>query len=151
MRRAKATAPLGGDEAVEGDDTCDFEPSAAAIATMATSTPPARRLRIRVRRVVARAGPLRVTPPVKAAWRCQHVCDFRYADDMCRLVASERVLSVEDGLYIAEAIHAGVRLDAIAADVAADGDAARLLLSVNAYDIAVSDRDIPGPSIALPE
>jgi hypothetical protein len=26
-----------------------------------------------------------VTPPVKAAWRCRHVCGFRYADDMRRL------------------------------------------------------------------
>ena len=32
------------------------------------------------------------------------------------------------------------------ADIAGDGDAALELLSVNAYDIAVLDRDIPGPS-----
>src|SRR3954468_21981427 len=57
-----------------------------------------------------------------------------------------RVLLVEDEPYMAEAIRDGLRLQAIAADVAGDGDAALELLSVNAYDIAVLDRDIPGPS-----
>jgi two-component system response regulator VanR len=57
-----------------------------------------------------------------------------------------RVLLVEDEPYMAEAIRDGLRLEAIAADVAGDGDAALALLSVNAYDIAVLDRDIPGPS-----
>ncbi len=57
-----------------------------------------------------------------------------------------RVLIVEDEPYLAEAIRDGLRLDAIAADIARDGDAALQLLSVNAYDIAVLDRDIPGPS-----
>ncbi len=57
-----------------------------------------------------------------------------------------RVLIVEDEPYMAEAIRDGLRLEAIAADVAGDGDAALELLSVNAYDIAVLDRDIPGPS-----
>src|ERR1700761_3649550 len=57
-----------------------------------------------------------------------------------------RVLIVEDEPYMAEAIRDGLRLAAIAADIAGDGDAALSLLSVNAYDIAVLDRDIPGPS-----
>src|SRR3954469_1591226 len=57
-----------------------------------------------------------------------------------------RVLVVEDEPYLAEAIRDGLRLDAIAADIAGDGDTALELLSVNAYDIAVLDRDIPGPS-----
>ena len=57
-----------------------------------------------------------------------------------------RVLIVEDEPYLAEAIRDGLRLQAIAADVAGDGDAALDLLSSNAYDIAVLDRDIPGPS-----
>jgi two-component system, OmpR family, response regulator VanR len=57
-----------------------------------------------------------------------------------------RVLIVEDEPYMAEAIRDGLRLEAIAADIAADGDAALGLLNVNAYDIAVLDRDIPGPS-----
>src|ERR671934_156631 len=48
-----------------------------------------------------------------------------------------RVLVVEDEPYLAEAIRDGLRLEAIAADVAGDGDAALELLSVNAYDIAV--------------
>jgi two-component system response regulator VanR len=57
-----------------------------------------------------------------------------------------RVLVVEDEPYLAEAIRDGLRLDAIAADIAGDGDSALELLAVNAYDIAVLDRDIPGPS-----
>ncbi|BCJ34074.1 hypothetical protein Athai_15770 [Actinocatenispora thailandica] len=56
-----------------------------------------------------------------------------------------RVLVVEDEPYMAEAIRDGLRLEAIAADIAGDGDTALELLSVNAYDIAVLDRDIPGP------
>ena len=47
---------------------------------------------------------------------------------------------------MAEAIRDGLRLEAIAADVAGDGDTALELLSINSYDIAVLDRDIPGPS-----
>lgn len=63
-------------------------------------------------------------------------------------VASEgmRVLIVEDEPYMADAIREGLRLEAIAADVARDGDSALELLDVNVYDIVVLDRDIPGPS-----
>jgi two-component system response regulator VanR len=57
-----------------------------------------------------------------------------------------RVLLVEDEPLMADAIRDGLRLEAIATDVAGDGDTALELLSVNAYDIAVLDRDIPGPS-----
>jgi two-component system response regulator VanR len=57
-----------------------------------------------------------------------------------------RVLIVEDEPYMAEAIRDGLRLEAIAADIAGDGDAALELLSTDSYDIAVLDRDIPGPS-----
>lgn len=57
-----------------------------------------------------------------------------------------RVLIVEDEPFLAEAIRDGLRLEAIAADIAGDGDQALELLSVNEYDIAVLDRDIPGPS-----
>jgi two-component system response regulator VanR len=57
-----------------------------------------------------------------------------------------RVLVVEDEPYLAEAVRDGLRLEAIAADIAGDGDAALQLLRVNEYDIAVLDRDIPGPS-----
>jgi two-component system response regulator VanR len=56
------------------------------------------------------------------------------------------VLIVEDEPYMAEAIRDGLRLEAIAADIAADGDSALDLLSVNVYDIAILDRDLPGPS-----
>jgi two-component system response regulator VanR len=47
---------------------------------------------------------------------------------------------------MAEAIRDGLRLEAIAADIAGDGDSALELLSLNAYDIAVLDRDVPGPT-----
>jgi two-component system response regulator VanR len=57
-----------------------------------------------------------------------------------------RVLLVEDEPLMAQAIRDGLRLEAIAADVAGDGDTALQLLSVNTYDIAVLDRDVPGPS-----
>lgn len=57
-----------------------------------------------------------------------------------------RVLVVEDEPLLAEAIRDGLRLEAIAADIAGDGHTALELLAVNAYDVAVLDRDIPGPS-----
>ena len=57
-----------------------------------------------------------------------------------------RVLVVEDEPWMAEAIRDGLRLAAIAADIAGDGDTALAMFEVNAYDIAVLDRDIPGPS-----
>src|SRR6201987_4022645 len=57
-----------------------------------------------------------------------------------------RVLIVEDEPYMAEAIRDGLRLEAIAADIAGDGDSALELLRLNEYDIAVLDRDIPGPT-----
>jgi two-component system response regulator VanR len=57
-----------------------------------------------------------------------------------------RVLIVEDEPLMAAAIRDGLRLEAIAADIARDGDVALELLSINVYDIAVLDRDIPGPS-----
>lgn len=56
------------------------------------------------------------------------------------------MLIVEDEPYLAEAIRDGLRLEAIASDIAGDGDTALELLGVNAYDLAVLDRDVPGPS-----
>ena len=57
-----------------------------------------------------------------------------------------RVLIVEDEPFLAEAVRDGLRLEAIAADIAGDGNTALELLSINSYDLAVLDRDIPGPS-----
>jgi two-component system, OmpR family, response regulator VanR len=57
-----------------------------------------------------------------------------------------RVLVVEDEPYLAEAIRDGLRLSAIAADLAGDGHTALELLDLNSYDAAVLDRDVPGPS-----
>jgi two-component system response regulator VanR len=61
-------------------------------------------------------------------------------------IADVRVLIVEDEPLMADAIRDGLRMEAIAADIAGDGDTALDLLGSNAYDIAVVDRDIPGPS-----
>jgi DNA-binding response OmpR family regulator len=51
-----------------------------------------------------------------------------------------RVLIVEDEPLMAEAIRDGLRLDAIAADIAGDGNTGFELLATDAYDIAVLDR-----------
>lgn len=57
-----------------------------------------------------------------------------------------RVLLIEDEPYIAEAVAQGLNQAGIAVDVAMDGHRAIELLSVNEYDVAVVDRDIPGPT-----
>lgn len=57
-----------------------------------------------------------------------------------------RVLVQEDEPLFAEAIRDGLRLEAIASDIAHDGDSALQLLSLNDYDVAVLDRDVPGPT-----
>ncbi|OAZ40796.1 DNA-binding response regulator [Microbacterium sp. AISO3] len=57
-----------------------------------------------------------------------------------------RVLIVEDELFLAEAIRDGLRLEAISADLAADGDIALEQLAITGYDVVVLDRDIPGPN-----
>ena len=54
-----------------------------------------------------------------------------------RVVRNVRVLIVEDEPYLAEAIRDGLRLEAIAADIAGDGDTALDRLRINAYDIAI--------------
>lgn len=55
------------------------------------------------------------------------------------------MLIVEDELFLAEAIRDGLRLEAISADLAADGDIALEQLAITGYDVVVLDRDIPGP------
>ncbi|HEY4094694.1 MAG TPA: response regulator transcription factor [Baekduia sp.] len=55
-----------------------------------------------------------------------------------------RVLIVEDERFLAEALQAGLRHEAIAADVALDGDAALARIAVSDYDVVVLDRDLPG-------
>jgi len=54
-----------------------------------------------------------------------------------------RVLVVEDERLLADAIAAGLRRQAIAADVVYDGEAAMERLAVNDYDVVVLDRDLP--------
>ncbi len=56
------------------------------------------------------------------------------------------MLIVEDEPYMAEAVRDGLRREAIAADIAGDGETALELLGINAYDIAILDRDVPGRS-----
>ena len=55
-----------------------------------------------------------------------------------------RVLIVEDEQFLAEAIQAGLRHEAIAADIALDGDTALDQLATHDYDIIILDRDLPG-------
>ncbi|MFJ7078548.1 response regulator transcription factor [Streptomyces sp. NPDC098781] len=55
-----------------------------------------------------------------------------------------RVLVVEDETFLAELIAKGLRRDALAADVAADGLEAMRKLRFGAYDVIVLDRDLPG-------
>ncbi|WP_405097847.1 response regulator transcription factor [Micromonospora sp. NBC_01412] len=54
-----------------------------------------------------------------------------------------RVLVVEDERLIADSIATGLRRQAIAVDVAYDGDAGLERLSINDYDVVVLDRDLP--------
>lgn len=55
-----------------------------------------------------------------------------------------RVLIAEDEPYLATAIRDGLRLEAIAADIALDGAEALEQLAVNEYDVVLLDRDLPG-------
>lgn len=54
-----------------------------------------------------------------------------------------RVLVVEDERQLADTIAEGLRLHAMAVDVAYDGEAGLERASVNDYDVLVLDRDIP--------
>lgn len=54
-----------------------------------------------------------------------------------------RVLVVEDERLLADAIAEGLRRQAMAVDVAYDGEAAIERLAVNDYDVVVLDRDLP--------
>ncbi|MFJ2055178.1 response regulator transcription factor [Streptomyces sp. NPDC087908] len=55
-----------------------------------------------------------------------------------------RVLVVEDEAFLAEMIAEGLRRDALAVDVAADGLEALRKLRLGEYDVLVLDRDLPG-------
>ncbi|UNK69560.1 response regulator transcription factor [Microbacterium sp. H1-D42] len=55
-----------------------------------------------------------------------------------------RVLIVEDEEFLADAISARLKMEAIAADVAGDGEAALEAVDVNDYDVVLLDRDLPG-------
>ncbi|MFI0712783.1 response regulator transcription factor [Streptomyces inhibens] len=56
-----------------------------------------------------------------------------------------RVLVVENEEFLADMIGAGLRREAIAADIAHDGREALARLRLGAYDVLVLDRDLPGP------
>ena len=55
-----------------------------------------------------------------------------------------RVLVAEDERLLADAIAEGLRRRSMAVDVCYDGDAALERVAVNAYDVLVLDRDLPG-------
>lgn len=54
-----------------------------------------------------------------------------------------RVLVVEDERYLAEAVRTALRREAVAADLADDGEQALERFSHTAYDVVVLDRDLP--------
>ena len=54
-----------------------------------------------------------------------------------------RVLVIEDERQLADSIAQGLRLHAMAVDVAYDGEAGLERASINDYDVLVLDRDIP--------
>src|ERR1700737_4030894 len=74
-----------GDAAEDDEAEEDRSPRTPTISAMTTAI--AMRIvdRVRLLLVLVRC---RSRPQVKTAWCCQHVCVFRYADDMLRLVAS---------------------------------------------------------------
>jgi DNA-binding response OmpR family regulator len=55
-----------------------------------------------------------------------------------------RILVVEDAFALAAVVAEGLRDQGMAVDVAHDGLAAAVKLDVNAYDVVVLDRDLPG-------
>ncbi|MFE5945500.1 response regulator transcription factor [Streptomyces sp. NPDC056480] len=55
-----------------------------------------------------------------------------------------RVLVVEDEAFLAEMIAEGLRRDALAVDIAADGLEALRKMQLGEYDVLVLDRDLPG-------
>ena len=55
-----------------------------------------------------------------------------------------RVLVAEDERLLADAIAEGLRRRSMAVDVCYDGDSALERVAVNAYDVLVLDRDLPG-------
>ena len=55
-----------------------------------------------------------------------------------------RVLVVEDARALADVLAEGLRDQGMAVDVARDGLEAAAKLDVNAYDVVVLDRDLPG-------
>jgi DNA-binding response OmpR family regulator len=57
-----------------------------------------------------------------------------------------RVLVAEDEPLIADAVAEWLRREALAVDVAYDGEAALERLGVNEYDVLILDRDLPGIS-----
>ncbi|GAA3465510.1 hypothetical protein GCM10018965_000620 [Nonomuraea roseola] len=58
--------------------------------------------------------------------------------------ARVRVLIAEDERMLADSIAEGLRGEALAVDVAYDGEAALERLAVHDYDVLVLDRDLPG-------
>jgi DNA-binding response OmpR family regulator len=54
-----------------------------------------------------------------------------------------RVLVAEDERVLADRVTAGLRKQAMAVDVAYDGESAWDLLTINSYDVCVLDRDLP--------
>jgi DNA-binding response OmpR family regulator len=55
-----------------------------------------------------------------------------------------RVLVAEDDEVLAKTVAVGLRREGMAVDIAHDGEDAHTRLALNAYDVVVLDRDLPG-------
>src|ERR1700733_13937415 len=60
------------------------------------------------------------------------------------LIDEMRLLVVEDHRRLATALAEGLRREGMAVDLAFDGGEALARVAVNAYDVVVLDRDLPG-------
>jgi DNA-binding response OmpR family regulator len=69
---------------------------------------------------------------------------LRDAQDDDKEIFDVRVLLADDERLLADTVADGLRKLAMAVDVCYDGEAALERLSVNRYDVAVLDRDMPG-------
>ena len=73
-----------------------------------------------------------------------HAAALIHSSDRPTTVAAGRILVVEDEPLLAQAVAAGLREEAMAVDIAADGEEALERLAVHDYDVVVLDRDLPG-------
>src|SRR5690242_8788610 len=114
----------------------------SATGAAAVESPP----RIGMRQAASASRQRYFMPPAKRPGCCGRVGETAHVFATSRRLPwiRMRVLIAEDELYLAEALQTGLRREAIAADIALDGDAALERLAITDYDVLVLDRDLPG-------